>query len=66
MVNNIPSIDLQFYFRLDSIRREIDHVRQDFDPSANLMAKNYGRVELVARRIQAALGPALAAFAFPI
>jgi hypothetical protein len=52
---------LQFYFRLDALRREIDAVTADFGPNDEIHRINPGRVVIVARRLQSCIGPALTA-----
>jgi hypothetical protein len=52
---------VQFYFRLDALRREIDTVTKDFSAGTNLMAKNQNRVQLIAQRFHETLRPALRA-----
>lgn len=52
---------LQFYFRLDAYRREIDSVAADFSAKDQVHQIDPARVTLVARRLQQCIGPALAA-----
>ncbi len=57
----LPAV-IQFYFRLDAIRREIDNLLADFSADTNLRTSgHYARAELVSRRFHEALGPALVA-----
>lgn len=52
---------LQFYFRLDAVRREIDYVISDFDHNNNLAAVALPRVQRVVRRFDEIRTPALGA-----
>jgi hypothetical protein len=53
---------VQFYFRLDALRRELDLLLEDEDYGAEgKFAKTRGRLRLIATRFQSTLGPALLA-----
>lgn len=52
---------VQFYFRLDAVRREIDSIVRDFSPGADIQKLDYPRLRRVALRLHEALAPALKA-----
>jgi hypothetical protein len=52
---------VQFYFRLDALRREIDNLTADFGPDQNLTTAAMPRLKLITARLRGSFEPALAA-----
>jgi hypothetical protein len=52
---------IQFYFRLDAVRREIDYIVEDFDHDIDLAATDAARMQRVVGRFQETCGAALEA-----
>jgi hypothetical protein len=52
---------LQFYFRLDALRREIDGLTADFEPNQEIYRTHAFRIKLVADRLHSCIEPALKA-----
>jgi hypothetical protein len=52
---------VQFYFRLDAVRREIDGIVRDFTPGSDIKVLDYARLGRVALRFYESLTPVLTA-----